>query len=44
MGLVFTLRMRIYSQVTDTGDRDTRKKVKVDHLFEGLELREMSFR
>jgi hypothetical protein len=33
MDLVFALRMRTASRVADTGDRDTRKKVRVDHLY-----------
>jgi hypothetical protein len=30
--------MRTASRVADTDDRDTRKKVRADHLFEGFEL------
>jgi hypothetical protein len=43
MDLVFTPRTQTTSRLSDTPDRDTRKKVMADHLFEPLEFQIKSF-
>jgi hypothetical protein len=39
MGVMFTPRMQTASRIADRVDRDTRKKARADHLFEGLGFR-----